>query len=49
VTQEYTHVILKLHMKETTTYREGYSIDTNGYSCEWQYASKLLCLHMDVT
>ena len=34
-------------MKEATTYREGYSTDTNDYDCEWQYTAKLLYLHMD--
>jgi hypothetical protein len=34
-------------MKETATYMDGYSIDTNDYDCEWQYVSKLLYLHMD--
>ena len=49
MTQEYTHRILKLHTKELSTYREGYSTDTNDYDCEWQYTSKLLRLHMDGT
>ena len=45
--QEYTHVILKLHTKETTTYGEGYTTDMHDYDCECQYSAKLLCHHMD--
>jgi hypothetical protein len=47
ITQEYIRVMLKLHMKEPTTYRDGYTTDTNDYDCEWQYVPKLLHLHMD--
>jgi hypothetical protein len=39
--------MLKLHMKEKPTYRDGYTTDTNDYYCECQYLPKLLDLHMD--